>query len=64
MKFPKIFFGLIFSFVSSNISYFVLKVDHALTSEPKFMLLPNPYDPAYQDHFVIVDDGARVSYRP
>ena len=44
--------------------YFVLKVDHALTSEPKFMLLPNPYDPAHQDRFVIVDDGARVSYRP
>jgi hypothetical protein len=44
--------------------YFVLKVDHALTSEPKFTLLPNPYDPAYQDRFVIVDEGARVTYRP
>ena len=44
--------------------FFVLKVDHALTSEPKFTLLPNPYDPAHQDRFVIVDEGARVTYRP
>jgi hypothetical protein len=43
--------------------YFVLKVDHALSSEPKFTLLPNPYDPAHQDRFVIVDEGARVTYR-
>ena len=43
--------------------FFILKVDHALTTEPKFTLLPNPYDPAHQDRFVIVDDGARVTYR-
>ena len=44
--------------------YFVLKVDHALSSEPKFTLLPNPYDPVHQDRFIIVDEGARVTYRP
>lgn len=43
--------------------FFVLKVDHVLTTEPKFTLLPNPYDPAHQDRFVIVDEGARVTYR-
>jgi len=42
----------------------VLEVDHALTFEPKFMLLPNPYDAAHQDRFVILDEGARVTYRP
>jgi hypothetical protein len=44
--------------------FFVLKVDHALTPEPKFTLLPNPYDPVHQDRFVVVDEGARVTYRP
>lgn len=44
--------------------FFVLKVDRVLTPEPKFTLLPNPYDPAHQDRFVIVDEGARVTYRP
>ena len=44
--------------------FFVLKVDRVLTSEPKFTLLPNPYDPAHQDRFVIIDEGARVTYRP
>jgi len=43
--------------------YFVLKVDHALSAEPRFTLLPNPYDPAHKDRFVIVDEGARVTYR-
>jgi hypothetical protein len=44
--------------------FFVLKVDCVLTPEPKFTLLPNPYDPAHQDRFVIIDEGARVTYRP
>lgn len=43
--------------------YFVLKVDHVLSAEPRFTLLPNPYDPAHKDRFVIVDEGARVTYR-
>lgn len=43
--------------------FFVLKVDYVLTAAPKFTLLPNPYDPAHQDRFVIVDEGARVTYR-
>ena len=29
----------------------------------KRTLLPNPYDPRYEGHFAIVDEGARVSYR-
>ena len=44
--------------------YFVLKVNQALTSEPQFTLLPNPYDPAYKDRFDIVEEGARVTFRP
>lgn len=44
--------------------FFILKVDFVLTPEPKFTLLPNPYDPAHQDRFVIIDEGARVTYRP
>lgn len=43
--------------------FFVLKVDRVLTLEPAFTLLPNPYDPAHQDRFVIIDEGARVTYR-
>lgn len=44
--------------------FFVLKVDRVLTPEPNFTLLPNPYDPVHQDRFVIIDEGARVTYRP
>ncbi|MGB3387114.1 MAG: hypothetical protein WBA88_03940, partial [Pseudaminobacter sp.] len=43
--------------------FLILKVDNALSTAPVFTLLPNPYDPRYQDRFDIVDDGARVSYR-
>ncbi len=43
--------------------YLILKVDRALSTEPVFTLLPNPYDPRYKDRFDIVDDGARVTYR-
>lgn len=44
--------------------FFILKVDYVLTPEPKFTLLPNPYDPTHQDRFIIIDEGARVTYRP
>jgi hypothetical protein len=43
--------------------FVILKVDNALTSTPAFTLLPNPYDPKYQDRFAIIDEGARVNYR-
>lgn len=44
-------------------AFFILKLDHVLTRTPGFTLLPNPYDPAHQDRFIILEEGARVSYR-
>ena len=44
--------------------FLIHKVDHVLSTAPIFSFLPNPYDPRYQNHFVIIDDGARVNYRP
>jgi hypothetical protein len=41
----------------------VLRVLNALSTNPRFELLPNPYDPRHETHFDIVDSGARVTYR-
>jgi len=43
--------------------FLILRVSNALSKSPSFTLLPNPYDPRYQEHFLIADEGARVSYR-
>ncbi|KZK81225.1 hypothetical protein PsAD13_04174 [Pseudovibrio sp. Ad13] len=42
----------------------ILRVSNALSASPTFTLLPNPYDPKYEEYFSIIEDGARVSYRP
>ncbi|RWD10463.1 MAG: hypothetical protein EOS74_29610 [Mesorhizobium sp.] len=44
--------------------FLILRVNNVLSTSPVFTLLPNPYDPRYQEHFLILDEGARVSYRP
>lgn len=44
-------------------TFSVLKVLNALTAEPSFQLLPNPYDPRYQSLFVIEEADARVRYQ-
>lgn len=44
-------------------AFLILRVSNALSTSPSFKLLPNPYDPRYQEHFQIVEEGARVSYR-
>ncbi len=44
--------------------FYILRVSNALSTSPIFTLLPNPYDPKYEGHFDILDEGARISYRP
>ncbi len=41
----------------------ILHVTNALSENPSFKLLPNPYDPNYQSYFDVVDADARVRYR-
>ncbi|UWS78243.1 ATP-binding protein [Phaeobacter sp. G2] len=43
--------------------FHILRVSNALSASPTFTLLPNPYDPRYAEHFAVIDEGARVSYR-
>jgi hypothetical protein len=40
----------------------VLRVMNALSGQPSFQLLPNPYDPKHQSRFVIEDAETRVRY--
>lgn len=42
----------------------ILRVGNALSTSPTFTLLPNPFDPKYEGCFSIIDEGARISYRP
>jgi len=41
----------------------ILHVTNALTKNPSFRLLPNPYDQKYQSYFVVEDADARVRYK-
>lgn len=41
----------------------ILRVSNALSMQPGFQLLPNPFDPKHQGQFVIEDADARVRYR-
>ncbi|HHO2171155.1 TPA: sacsin N-terminal ATP-binding-like domain-containing protein [Aeromonas hydrophila] len=43
--------------------FLILRISNALSKAPSFQLLPNPYDPMYQTHFVIEEADARVRYR-
>jgi hypothetical protein len=44
--------------------FLVLHVTNALSEEPAFRLLPNPYDAKYQSMFMIEDADTRVRYKP
>jgi hypothetical protein len=41
----------------------ILHITNALSENPSFRLLPNPYDQRYQSYFVVEDADARVRYR-
>jgi hypothetical protein len=45
-----------------NGAFVVLRVLNALSKQPTFQLLPNPYDSRYQGNFVIEEAEARVRY--
>lgn len=46
-----------------NAIFQILHVTNALSENPSFRLLPNPYDHRYQSYFVVEDADARVRYR-
>lgn len=46
-----------------NTRFMILHVPNALTQEPKFRLLPNPYDDKYRRFYSIEEAGLRVRYR-
>ena len=41
----------------------ILRVRKALSSQPEFDWLPNPFQDAFKQHFRLHNDGMRVSYR-
>ncbi|MFZ4438474.1 MAG: sacsin N-terminal ATP-binding-like domain-containing protein [Syntrophales bacterium] len=43
--------------------FMIMHVYNALSNNPGFRLLPNPYDPKSQGVYVIEDAGARIRYR-
>lgn len=43
--------------------FMIMHVQNALSKNPKFRLLPNPYDPKCQGVYSIEDAGARIRYR-
>jgi len=43
--------------------FIVLRVLNALSAQPIFPVLPNPYDDRYEQLFEIVEAGSRVRYR-
>ncbi len=45
-------------------TFVVIHVINALSEEPIFRMLPNPYDARYQSLFAIEDADTRVRYRP
>ena len=45
-----------------NIKFMILHVTDALTMNPHFRLLPNPYDGKYQRFYRIEEAGLRVRY--
>lgn len=49
--------------IKSRERFIIMRVLNALSQQPSFQVLPNPYDERYQDYYVIVEAGARVRYR-
>ena len=46
-----------------NLRFVILHITKALSSEPEYHFLPNPYDRQYQKSYDIENAGLRIRYR-